>query len=144
MRSQPSIIFAANNATIFTGIIPTGTNPTAANWQVPNTVVQSILGRLPPGGLPNGTTLVPLLDNTTKTYADNRRTQIDMRFAKIVRFAGGRRADLGVDLQNLLNTNYATTYESQYDYTVANGGTWLNPTAIIVPRFARVNLTLNF
>jgi hypothetical protein len=95
---------------------------------VPNTVVQSILGRLPPGGLLNGTTLVPLLDNGTIMFADTRRTQIDMRFAKIVRFAGGRRADIGLDVQNLLNTNYGTVFESQYDYTAANGGTWLNPT----------------
>ena len=50
----------------------------------------------------------------------------------------------GVDLQNLLNTNYGTVFESQYDYTAANGGTWLNPTTILGPRFARVNLTFNF
>jgi hypothetical protein len=105
--------------------------------------VQSILGRLPPGGLPNGTTTVTLVDNANKIIADNRRTQIDMRFAKIVRF-GGRRADIGLDLQNLLNTNYGTVFESQYDYFAANGGTWLNPTTILGPRFVRVNLTFNF
>jgi hypothetical protein len=144
MRSQPAVFFSTVNPTIFAGTMPTGTSPSGANWQVPNSVVQGILGRLPPGALLNGTTTVALLDNATKVFADNRRTQIDMRFVKVVRLGGGRRADIGVDLQNLLNTNYATTYESQYDYTVANGGTWLNPTAIIVPRFARVNLTLNF
>jgi hypothetical protein len=111
---------------------------------VPNTVVQSILGRLPPGGLVNGTTLVPLLDNGTIMFADTRRTQIDMRFAKIVRFAGGRRADVGVDVQNLLNANYGTVFESQYDYVAANGGTWLNPTTILGPRFVRLNLTFSF
>jgi hypothetical protein len=111
---------------------------------VPNTVVQNILGRLPPGALANGNTTVALLDNATKVFADNRRTQVDMRFVKIVRLGGGRRADIGVDLQNLLNTNYATVYESQYDYSAPNGGTWLNPTSILGPRFARVNLTFNF
>jgi hypothetical protein len=146
MRSQPPVIFAATNPTIFTGIQPTtpANSPTAANWNVPNTVVQSILGRLPPGGLPNGTTLVPLLDNSTKAFANNRRTQVDMRFAKIVRLGGGRRADIGVDLQNLFNANYATVYESQYDYTAPNGGTWLNPTTILGPRFVRLNFTVNF
>jgi hypothetical protein len=146
MRSQPPVIFAATNPTIFTGIQPTtpANSPTAANWNVPNTVVQSILGRLPPGGLPNGTTLVPLLDNSTKAFASNRRTQVDMRFAKIVRLGGGRRADIGVDLQNLFNANYATVYESQYDYTAPNGGTWLNPTTILGPRFVRLNFTVNF
>jgi hypothetical protein len=49
-----------------------------------------------------------------------------------------------MDLQNLLNTNYGTVYENQYDYVAANGGTWLNPTTILGPRFARLNVTLNF
>jgi hypothetical protein len=124
-----------------------------ATYLVPNTVVQSLLGRLPPGGLPGGTTSVSLVDGTVfgiagnggpnRLYATNRRNQIDMRFAKVLKFAG-RRLDVGVDLQNLLNNNYGTNYESQYDYTAANGGTWLNPTSILSPRFVRVNLTLNF
>jgi len=75
-------------------------NPSDANYNVPNTVVQSLLGRLPPGGVPNGTTQITLVDNATKIIADNRRTQVDMRFAKIIRLGGGRRADVGVDLQN--------------------------------------------
>jgi len=110
---------------------------------VPNTVVQSILGRLPPGALANGNTLVPLLDNTNKIYGDGRRNQFDMRFAKIFRIQG-RRLDVGLDLQNIFNANYGTVFESAYDYTASNGGTWLNPTTILGPRFARVNVTFNF
>jgi len=116
---------------------------TAANWNVPNTVVQSLLGRLPPGGLATGTTTVALLDATHRVYADTRRNQVDMRFAKVFHF-GARRADIGVDLQNLLNTNYPTAYETQYSYTVPNGGTWNNPTTILGPRFMRFNFTLNY
>ena len=103
-----------------------------ATWQVPNTVIQSIIGRLPPGGLATGNTNIEILDTDHRLYADNRRTQIDMRFAKIFRF-GPRRVDVGVDLGNLLNTNYATTYENTYQYSAGNtatGGTWNNPTAI--------------
>ena len=62
-----------------------------ATWQVPNTVIQSIIGRLPPGGLATGNTSIEILDNDHRLFADNRRTQIDMRFAKILRF-GSRRA----------------------------------------------------
>jgi hypothetical protein len=147
-RSQPPNIFQAVNPTIFIGIQPTtpATAPTGANWNVPNTVVQSLLGRLPPGGLANGNTLVPLVDNTLKVFGDTRRNQLDMRFAKVFRFSG-RRLDVGMDLQNLLNANYgplASSYESQYDYTAPNGGTWLNPTTILGPRFARLNVTFNF
>jgi hypothetical protein len=143
LRSQPPILFQANNPTVFLGIQPTVAPVAAAIWNVPNTVVQSLLGRLPPGGLATGTTPVLLVDNATKFAADNRRTQVDMRFAKILRFSG-QRLDVGLDLQNLLNTNYGTVFETQYDYVAQNGGTWLNPTTILGPRFARVNLTFSF
>jgi hypothetical protein len=117
-----------------------------ATWAVPNTVIQSLAGRLPPGGLATGNTNIEILDNDHRLYAGNRRTQIDMRFAKILRF-GERRFDVGVDLGNLLNTNYATTYENIYQYSAGNaaqGGTWNNPTAIYTPRFVRWNLTVDF
>jgi hypothetical protein len=120
--------------------------PLVANWPVPNSVVSQILGRIPPGGTAGGTTTVALLDNEHRLFADNRRSQLDMRFAKILHFAK-KRVDIGVDLENLLNTNYATTYEGTYQYTTGNtgmGGTWQNPTAIYTPRFARFNLTVNF
>ena len=78
-----------------------------------------------------------------RLYADNRRAQIDMRFAKILRY-GRIRADIGVDLYNLLNSNYALGYESNYSYTQPNGGTWQNPNSILPPRFARFNLTVNY
>ena len=115
-----------------------------ATYLVPNTVVRTLLGRLQPGGLATGNTTVQLVDNgDNRLYVDNRRTQIDMRFAKIVRY-GRFRADIGVDLYNLLNSNYALGYESNYSYTQANGGTWLNPNSILPPRFARLNFTINY
>jgi outer membrane receptor protein involved in Fe transport len=69
-----------------------------------------------------------------------------MRVAKIFRL-GKTRLDVGVDAENLFNTNYTTTYDNTYQYSVANttrGGTWNNPTAIYTPRYARVNLTVSF
>jgi len=117
-----------------------------ANWQVPNSEILRITGRLPPGATAGGNTTIDILDNDHRLYADNRRTQIDMRFAKILRF-GSRRLDIGVDLSNLLNTNYTTTFENTYQYTAGNtaqGGTWGNPTAIYSPRFVRWNLTVDF
>ncbi len=116
-----------------------------ANWPVSNAVILAALGRLPPGGNLAGNTTINVLDSDHRLYAD-RRTQIDMRFAKIFRFAG-RRADLGIDLGNLLNTNYTTTYENVYQFSVGNtalGGTWNDPTAVYAPRFVRWNLTVDF
>jgi hypothetical protein len=129
LRSQPALQVSGTNG---------------AQYLVPNTVVQGLLGRIPPGGLANGNTTVQLVDNgDLRLYQENRRTQVDMRFAKIIRFAS-RRLDIGVDLSNLLNTNYANTYETTYAYNRANGGTWGNPATIIGPRFVRLNFTLNY
>jgi hypothetical protein len=111
-----------------------------ANYNVPNTVAQGLLGRLPSGTNANGTTTVNLVE-PAQVYGD-RVTQIDMRFAKVLRF-GGRRADIGVDLYNLMNTNDPATYEQAFDYAT-QGASWLRPSAIVPPRFARVNVTLNF
>jgi hypothetical protein len=130
VRSQPPMLLGLNQA----------------SWVVPNSVVQAALGHLPFGALANGTTTIQLSDNANRIYADNRRTQIDMRFAKVLRF-GRTRSDIGIDLNNLLNTNYATSYNTQYQFSVNNtaqGGTWANPTAIYAPRFVRVNYTLDF
>jgi len=113
-----------------------------ANTNVPNTVVQQSLGRLPGVGLPNGTTVVNLVE-TGQLYPAERVNQLDMRFAKIFRF-GGQRADIGIDLYNLFNTNDGTTFDQSFDYGVTGGGEWLRPTAIVPPRFVRVNITFNW
>jgi hypothetical protein len=118
----------------------------SANWPVPNSVVVQLLGRVPPGGTLGGNTNVALLDNEHRLYADNRRTQLDLRVAKVFRF-GARRLDIGVDGENLLNTNYATGYAGTYQFSAGNtamGGTWNNPTAIYTPRFVRMNFTVSF
>ncbi len=111
-----------------------------ATYNVPNTVVLATLGRLPSGGLANGITNVNLL-TTGQLYGD-RITQVDMRFAKVLTF-GTRRADIGIDLYNLFNTNTGNTYQEAYDFAT-NGATYMRPTSVIAPRFARINLTVNF
>jgi hypothetical protein len=117
-----------------------------ASWAFPNVLIRDAIGRLPPGSTATGTTTVDILDADHRLFADTRRTQIDMRFAKILRF-GSTRVDVGVDLSNLLNTNYPTTYENAYQFSVGNtalGGTWDNPTAVYTPRFIRWNVTVDF
>jgi hypothetical protein len=75
-------------------------------------------------------------------YTLARTSLVDMRFAKILRFAS-RRVDIGIDLYNLFNSNVTTSYQQTYLYS-DNGKAWLNPTGIAAPRLARFNLTLNF
>ena len=69
-----------------------------------------------------------------------------MRVAKLLRF-GRTRSDVGIDINNLLNTNYALGYSATYVYSAGNtlqGSTWGNPTSIYTARFMRLNYTLNF
>jgi hypothetical protein len=113
----------------------------AANYQLPNTVVQTLLGRLPAGASAAQTTTVNLLA-PSQLYPLERRTEVDMRFAKILRF-GGSRLDVGIDVYNLFNSNATTTYLQTFLYT-NSGATWLDPTAILGPRLARLNATLTF
>ena len=77
-----------------------------------------------------------------RLYPDDRLSQVDMRFAKIIRF-GSRRLDTGVNLYNLFNTNDTTTFDPNFALAT-NGATWLQPTAIVPPRFARFNVTFSF
>jgi hypothetical protein len=118
-----------------------------ATWIVPNSEILSALGRLPVGQQLTGTTSVNLLDNDEhRLYHDERRSQLDMRIAKILRF-GNTRVDAGLDLYNVLNTNYATNFENSYQFSAANttrGGTWNNPTQVVTPRFVRFNVSLEF
>jgi hypothetical protein len=113
----------------------------AANYVVPNTLIVQSLGRLPANALATGTTTVNLL-NPGVLYTLNRINLVDMRFAKIIRFAG-KRMDVGIDLYNLFNSNVTTSYQQTYEQRT-DGAAWLTPTAIAAPRLARLNVTLNF
>jgi hypothetical protein len=133
VRSQPEALLA-------------GTANTTAQWQVPNSVIIAALGHSHPSLTPTGITVVPLGHNDKRIYSGERRTQVDMRFAKIVRF-GRTRTDIGVDVNNLFNTNYANTFNTTYTFITDNAprpGGWGTPTGIINPRFVRLNFTVNF
>jgi hypothetical protein len=110
-------------------------------------VIIAALGHPPPGVTsPTGNTTIQLADNEHRVYSDERRTQVDLRFAKILRF-GRTRSDVGVDVNNVFNTNYATSFNTTYNYGVDNAprpAGWFTPTAIYNPRFVRVNFTVNF
>ena len=113
----------------------------AANYVVPNTIIQQSLGRLPANALATGTTTVNLL-KPGELYTLERIDLVDMRFAKILRLMG-RRTDVGIDLYNLFNSNVTTVYQQTYEQRT-NGAAWLTPTAIAAPRLARFHVTFNF
>ena len=98
------------------GRLPAKTPATApslsANYQMPNTVVQQLLGRLPAGAFATGNTTVNLLA-PSELYPLDRRTEVDIRIAKILRF-GGTRLDVGVDVYNLFDAHTTTAYLQTY------------------------------
>jgi hypothetical protein len=113
----------------------------AANYLMPNTYVAQYLGRLPANALPTGTTTVNLL-NPGVLYTLRRTNLVDMRFAKLFKFAGNR-LDVGMDLYNLFNSNVTTAYQQTYEQRT-DGAAWLTPTGIAAPRLARFHVTLTF
>jgi hypothetical protein len=76
-----------------------------------------------------------------QVYGD-RVNSLDMRFSKILRF-GGTRANVGVDLYNIVNSNTPTAYEAVYE-PATNGERWMRPTNVLQPRFVRMNLQFDF
>jgi hypothetical protein len=109
-----------------------------ANYAAPNVQIMQSLGRLPTGGLINGNTIVNLV-TPGQVYGD-RVNQFDLRLAKLLHF-GRTRTQLGVDLYNLFNANPGLTFNDTFSGT---GTTWLRPTSLLLPRFARFNVTFDF
>jgi hypothetical protein len=137
VRSQPGFLLGTASCSL------PGPCLNGAIWNVPNTTVNQILGHLPPGAQLTGSTAVGLLDTDHRLYGP-RVNQLDMRFAKIVRFKT-MRANVGVDLINLLNANYATAFTTTYgNGATPNGASWAQPTTILQPRYARFSMTLDF
>jgi hypothetical protein len=71
-----------------------------------------------------------------------RVNNVDLRVAKIVRVRGTR-ANIGLDVYNLTNANTPTAVEATYDPATA-GERWLRPTAVLQPRFVRLNVQFDF
>jgi hypothetical protein len=106
-----------------------------AAYAAPNAVIAPLLGRSLAGNQANQTLnlLVP------NAVLSDRVNQLDVRFARIFRFAG-RRAQVALDLYNALNSNTVQTYNSSYSPT----GAWRVPLAVLPPRVIKVSAQLDF
>ena len=97
--------------------------------------LDAILGRPAQGA---GSTVAIDLIEPGEVWGD-RVNEVDVRFAKIVRF-GRTRTHLGVDIFNVLNSDATLTYNQ----TFAPGGAWLTPQSVMTPRFVKVSAQIDF
>jgi hypothetical protein len=104
----------------------------AADYNAPNSVVAPSLGRSLAGGESNVT--VNLVE--PRSMFGDRRNQIDLRIGKILRF-GRARATPSLDLYNVLNSNVVLKQSSAF-------ASWLRPQEILLARFLKVGLQLEF
>jgi len=130
-RSTPGVAPAGNS-------VASNGNALSANYNVTSAILLPQTGRPLVPGLTFQT--VNLLEQG-HTFPDTLNS-LDMRFGKIFRF-GKTRTNVAIDLYNLFNSNTGTAYNQTYD-PVTNGATWLNPTTVLNPRFARFNVTFDF
>jgi hypothetical protein len=131
LRSTPGVAPGGNS-------VASNGNSLSANYNVSSAVLQAQTGRpLTPGLAQQTVNLLP----QGHTFPD-RLNSLDLRFGKNLRF-GKTRTNVAIDLYNLFNSNTGTAYNQTYD-PITNGATWLSPTTVLNPRFARFNVTVDF
>ena len=107
----------------------------AANYAVGNDVAAAALGRSLSGSAANvAVNLLP----PGAMYGD-RINQIDLRFGRLFTF-GRARVTAAVDIYNALNSGVALSY----DPTFVPGGPWLQPLAVMTPRFLKLTAEVRF
>ena len=103
-----------------------------ANYTATNGVIQPSLGRVLSGGVAN----LPVTIVEPGTMYGERLNQVDVRFGKILH-VGRTKAVVNLDLYNLFNVNSVLTVNYAY-------ATWLRPTSILLARFAKIGVQVDF
>jgi hypothetical protein len=110
--------------------------PLSATWTAPNSATVGL--NRPFAGTGGQTITVNLIEPGT-LYGE-RVTQVDMRFAKIVRL-GRTRTTVGLDLYNIANSAAVLTYSQTF---VPTSNTWLRPTGVLQARFVKFSAQVDF
>ena len=113
--------------------------PIQANLVVRNADIVPTLGRnlgsCRGAAVCNAQVTVNLIQPNTEF--DDRRSQLDLRFARTFRF-GGVSIEGDLDIYNALNANTVLTSQTRY------GTAWLNALEILAGRLFRVGAQLKF
>jgi hypothetical protein len=96
----------------------------------------------PFAGIAGSTVTVNLIEPGT-LYGD-RINEVNMRFAKILRF-GGSRSNVGIDLYNAFNSAPVLTYNQTFNPAITSGtAAWLRPTSVLQARYVKVSAQIDF
>lgn len=120
-----------------------------AYWNIVQADATASLGRPLSGGV-NTSRVVPLIK--PGTMYTPRRTQVDLRFAKNLRFGTGKRLQVMADLFNAFNSNAAVGATSNAGEPPAalnttyspSTSTWLRPLNILQARYMKFGVQFNF
>ena len=144
-RNDPGLVTRVTGLTAYTipklDVLLSGTfrsdqgTPLAANYVVTSAEAARTLGRPLSGNVPS---VIVNLVEPGEVWGD-RTNVFDLRVAKILRF-GRTRANIGVDVYNLLDSSAVLTYNQAYNPT----GTWLVPTTVVSARFAKISASIDF
>jgi hypothetical protein len=104
-----------------------------ANYAVQNAAVVPSLGR----NLSGNATQVTVNLIEPGTLYGNRLNQLDVKVAKVLRF-GARRAVVGVDVFNALNSGAILSYNNTFN------AVWLQPVTILAARMAKITAEFTF
>ena len=110
----------------------------AANWAAPNSATVGL--NRPFAGVAGNTITVNLIEPGT-LYGD-RVSQVDLRFAKILRF-GRTRTNVGFDVYNITNGAPVLSYNQTFIPNQAVS-TWLRPTSVLQSRFVKLSAQIDF
>ena len=106
--------------------------PLQANWDVPSAIAALSLGRPLSGNAPNVSVNLLAPDQMRSP----RVNILDFRVGKLLRF-GNTRANIALDLYNMLNLDTVITQNFNY---VPNGA-WLVPNEVLTARTAKLTLS---
>lgn len=103
-----------------------------ANYVATNAVIAPSLGRNLSGTAAN----LPVTIVEPGTLYGERLNQVDLRVGKILRF-GRTKTSLNLDVYNVFNVNTVLTVNNAF-------ATWQRPTSILLARFAKVGMQIDF
>ena len=107
-----------------------------ANWAAPNSATVGL--NRPFAGVAGSTITVNLIEPGT-LYGD-RVNQLDLRFAKILRF-GRTRTNVGFDISNVTNAAPILAYNQTF---VLTNTSWLRPNSVLQGRYVKFSAQVDF